>query len=140
MATVQERKEVTAIDTSGSKAQEWNHPSAICRLPCEVPTEGDVEASNWFFPEASSDPQVYNANFRGRKLAGIECELPSAYEALVLRQGDQGASSSLAIEGVGRSLVQFNHDFEPSQSEAGFRALEWLTIADALHTIDRTGD
>jgi hypothetical protein len=133
-------------------------PVALHHLPCQVKYDGPADVAAFFRVEPlargaarheAGAPLV--STFRGRRLLGQEVPLPAGCDGLVLvpREGLLGrkrargegeadesefAEEEWDCQAVFESISYWNYDRAPAETDEARRWLDWLSVADAIHS------
>ena len=102
-------------------------------LPCTIAHSGPAEVDKRFQPEQAPEgaPGEVQATFRGRRLRGRPCPLPTGYAAVVLakKPATGCAEPHWQVQQRAHSLTYWNHDLALAATDSQPRALQWLEVA-----------
>ena len=126
--------------------------AAVHAIPSKTSYSGPARVRSYFQPAADSaqpplpqaatgaavlgKPQV--AAFRGRTLRGAEVTLPAGFSGYFVRNSGsgKGVDDSEHVEAVRafQSFTYWNHDLPPSMLDEVPQMMEWMHMADILHS------
>jgi ribonuclease H2 subunit C len=134
-------------------------PVAVHHLPCQIKYDGPADVAGFFRVEPLARGAAAHreagetlvSTFRGRRLLGQEVPLPAGCDGLVLvprsgllgrkrARGEAEADESEAAEeewecqAVFESISFWNYDRAPAETDEARRWLDWLSVADAIHS------
>ena len=135
------------VDNKREITTAFTNKKNIHLLPCKIHHDGPARVSEYFMPQQINENDgetVYEASFRGRRLAGKKMELPSNVTGIILRQ-QSGSSASIGdrqeqannfavTDDVFDRFFYWNHDIEPTETDHIPKTFQWFDIAKALHT------
>mmetsp|Transcript_4168 Transcript_4168/g.4805 ORF Transcript_4168/g.4805 Transcript_4168/m.4805 type:complete len:157 (-) Transcript_4168:257-727(-) len=116
-------------------------------LPCAIEYNGPAQVSKYFTSSSTGTSlegaEVLAASFRGRYLKGCHMDLPSGFTAHVITQqagvsaaeptaSDEGPEGWTAVGAVSQ-MTYWNHDDNPTSSDALRRAMEWTSLSKEVH-------
>ncbi|XP_049959746.1 uncharacterized protein LOC126479488 [Schistocerca serialis cubense] len=111
-------------------------------IPCYIAKNGTANVSKYFEPYVKTDANenVLRASFRGRPLVGDKLELPKQYSGIVMQEQKQPLTESTErtahVTHAFKSIVYWNWAKQPSKNDAFVSMLDWIDIAEVLHTSD----
>ena len=132
--------------------------AAVHAIPSKTSYSGPARVRSYFQPAADSaqpplpqaatgaavlgKPQV--AAFRGRTLRGAEVTLPAGFSGYFVRNSGsgKGVDDSEHVEAVRafQTFTYWNHDLPPSTLDEVPQMMEWMHMADILHSTRPTAD
>ncbi|XP_046401216.1 uncharacterized protein LOC124167309 isoform X2 [Ischnura elegans] len=108
-------------------------------MPCRIHAEGQHKITEYFKPylQYSKNDEV-KVSFRGHPLHGKVLNLPEKYVGVIAQGGKcvDPSRKSLYVTRTFNSMTFWNWDKPPSTNDAFYKALDWLEIADVLHSTD----
>ncbi|XP_071449804.1 ribonuclease H2 subunit C [Hetaerina americana] len=108
-------------------------------MPCRIHTEGQHRITEYFKPYLKySKTGEVKVSFRGHPLHGKILNLPKNYIGVIAEGGkcvDSG-TRNLYVTSTFSSMTFWNWDKPPSKNDAFYKALDWMEIAEALHSSD----
>ncbi|XP_015510435.1 ribonuclease H2 subunit C [Neodiprion pinetum] len=115
--------------------------SVLHLMPCDIHGDEPALVSSYFTPYIRrKDDEHLTTSFRGYPLQGKTITLPKGYTGLVLHESKNAESESLDrnlfATGKFTQFTYWNYDKLPSKNDAVVAALEWIDIAEALHSND----
>ncbi|XP_011136059.1 ribonuclease H2 subunit C isoform X2 [Harpegnathos saltator] len=82
--------------------------------------------------------EYYECSFRGYPLQGKKITVPAGYKGMIFMENKktdtEGKNRNLYRTGTFSQFTYWNYDRIPSKNDALSAALDWIDIADALHT------
>ncbi|XP_046752014.1 ribonuclease H2 subunit C [Diprion similis] len=113
--------------------------SVLHLMPCDIHGDEPALVSSYFTPYIRrKDDEHLTTSFRGYPLQGKTITLPKGYTGLVLHENKNAESESLDrnlfATGKFTQFTYWNYDKLPSKNDAVVAALEWIDIAEALHS------
>ncbi|XP_076176414.1 ribonuclease H2 subunit C isoform X2 [Ptiloglossa arizonensis] len=88
-------------------------------MPCKIHGDESANVSSYFTPYIRKiDDEHYNSSFRGYPLQGKKITIPSGYK------------------GTFSYFTYWNYDKLPSKNDALVAAIDWIDIAEALHSTE----
>lgn len=115
-------------------SQSKTNPKAVCHsIPCKVNTDSEAKVDTYFEPtitKSEKDSTVLLSSFRGRPLIGRSIALPDSCRAFVISEKSEQLVAQKSID----RFVHWNLDKIPSESDSLPQLVEWLRIAEAIHS------
>ncbi|KAL3271731.1 hypothetical protein HHI36_022201 [Cryptolaemus montrouzieri] len=106
-------------------------------IPCKIHADCDAPVSKFFIPSINKDG-VMKASFRGYPLIGTEVKIPEGYRGVVLHETVRPATETEERKFyIINSFDKFNYwnwGKAASKNDSLIKAMEWIEIAEALHT------
>lgn len=108
-------------------------------IPCEIHGDEPALVSSYFTPYIrKKDDEHLTTSFRGYPLEGRTVSLPQGYVGFVLHETknleSESSERNLFATGKFSKFTYWNYDKLPSKNDALVAALEWIDIAEALHS------
>ncbi|XP_049863613.1 uncharacterized protein LOC126359744 isoform X2 [Schistocerca gregaria] len=108
------------------------YPDMQCQVSSTMPSTS--------FSQDGVGQRVLRASFRGRPLVGDKLELPKQYSGIVMQEQKQPLTESTErtahVTHAFKSIVYWNWAKQPSKNDAFISMLDWIDIAEVLHTSD----
>ncbi|XP_012272325.1 ribonuclease H2 subunit C isoform X2 [Orussus abietinus] len=123
---------------------EGEKESVLHLMPCKINGDEAAKVSSYFTPYIRNDGDDYfSASFRGYPLQGKKVVVPEGYKGITFYERKkpecEGKERHLYCTGSFSQFTYWNYDKIPSKNDALAGALDWIDIAEALHsTIDDT--
>ncbi|KAG8039274.1 hypothetical protein G9C98_003581 [Cotesia typhae] len=113
--------------------------SQVHSVPCKINRTGPANVSKYFTPYITkTDDDYFNASFRGYPLHGKKLYVPEGYKGIVFFEKKKPVNPDLKRTfNSTESFTEFtywNWDKLPSKNDAFDAALDWVDIAEALHS------
>ncbi|XP_045469894.1 ribonuclease H2 subunit C [Harmonia axyridis] len=109
----------------------------IHSIPLKIHADCDAEVSKYFLQKKSEAGLKY-ASFRGYPLIGKELSLPQGYKGLVLHETVKPSTETeerkFYVLHTFDDFTYWNWGKIPSQNDTLVQAMEWIDIAEALHS------
>ncbi|XP_046676663.1 ribonuclease H2 subunit C-like [Homalodisca vitripennis] len=105
-------------------------------IPCKIHVDGSAKVSQYFLSSTNKDGEL-EASFRGHPLKGKIVELPKGYKGLILEetiQRSEDQERTLHVTKTFSELTYWNWDKVPTKNDMFLAAMDWIDIADALHS------
>ncbi|XP_025158584.1 ribonuclease H2 subunit C isoform X3 [Harpegnathos saltator] len=108
-------------------------------MPCKIHGDESAKVSSFFKPYMRKvDEEYYECSFRGYPLQGKKITVPAGYKGMIFMENKktdtEGKNRNLYRTGTFSQFTYWNYDRIPSKNDALSAALDWIDIADALHT------
>ncbi|KAG7206777.1 hypothetical protein KM043_000691 [Ampulex compressa] len=108
-------------------------------MPCKIHGDEPANVSSYFTPYIRQvDDKYYNASFRGYPLEGRKITVPHGYKGVTFyeykKPDNENAERNLYLTGMFSQFTYWNYDRMPSKNDALAAALDWIDIAEALHS------
>ncbi|XP_034171008.1 ribonuclease H2 subunit C isoform X1 [Osmia lignaria lignaria] len=108
-------------------------------MPCKIYGDESANVSSYFTPYIRNiDGEHYNASFRGHPLQGKKIVIPSGYKGLTFleqkKSERENVERNLYSTGTFSCFTYWNYDKLPSKNDALAAAMDWIDIAEALHS------
>jgi len=84
--------------------------------------------------ELAGTPGVSAASFQGRGLRGAETILPEGYTGVVVEKHEIGDDQTFVPVHTFDRLTYWNHDIVPSSCDTVPRCLDFLSMAELIHS------
>ncbi|XP_044752261.1 ribonuclease H2 subunit C [Coccinella septempunctata] len=108
----------------------------IHSIPFNIHADCDADVSKYFYQ--SSENELKYASFRGYPLIGKEIKLPEGYKGVVLhetiRPSVETQDRKFYILHTFNKFTYWNWGKIPSPNDALVQAIDWIDIAEALHS------
>ncbi|XP_032681238.1 ribonuclease H2 subunit C [Odontomachus brunneus] len=113
--------------------------SELHLMPCKIHGDESAKVSSFFKPYIRKvDEEHYECSFRGYPLQGKKVTVPAGYKGMTFvenkKTDTEGKNRNLYCTGTFSQFTYWNYDRIPSKNDALSAALDWIDIADALHT------
>ncbi|XP_025830483.1 ribonuclease H2 subunit C isoform X2 [Agrilus planipennis] len=112
--------------------------SKIHSLPCKIHADCDAPVSKYFEPYVTSQEDVLKASFRGFPLLGMKINFPEHYKGIILHESirpeTEDEERRFYVVNNFNSITYWNWDKSPTKNDLFVQALDWLDIAEALHS------
>ncbi|XP_076677109.1 ribonuclease H2 subunit C [Andrena cerasifolii] len=110
-------------------------------MPCKIHGNESANVSSYFTPYVQKiDDENYNSSFRGYPLQGKKITIPSGYKGITFLERKkpevENVERNLYSTGTFSSFTYWNYDKLPSKNDALAAALDWIDIAEALHSTE----
>jgi ribonuclease H2 subunit C len=107
-------------------------------LPCSIDTDGYCKVEQYFSTTMSPAADKICASFRGRPLQGRDVTLPDGFMGIILREDKKPLTDQqnreFTVQYSFNSFRYWNLDKPTSHDDGLGKALDWLNIADAIHS------
>ncbi|XP_022195550.2 ribonuclease H2 subunit C [Nilaparvata lugens] len=107
-------------------------------VPCKIYHEGEANVTKYFKTSIKKDENKgLEASLRGYPLKGTTVDLPKGYKGLILEENGkwiEGNERTLHVKNKFNSLTYWNWDKVPTKDDAFLSALDWIEIAEAVHS------
>ncbi|KAH0955461.1 hypothetical protein HN011_007806 [Eciton burchellii] len=108
-------------------------------MPCKIQGDEPAKVSSFFKPYIHKiDEEYYHASFRGYPLQGKKVIIPTEYKGMMFienKKSDiENKDRHLYNAGTFSQFTYWNYDKIPSKNDALAAALDWIDIAEALHS------
>ncbi|XP_011136058.1 ribonuclease H2 subunit C isoform X1 [Harpegnathos saltator] len=122
-----------------SKDPTCQRDSEVHLMPCKIHGDESAKVSSFFKPYMRKvDEEYYECSFRGYPLQGKKITVPAGYKGMIFMENKktdtEGKNRNLYRTGTFSQFTYWNYDRIPSKNDALSAALDWIDIADALHT------
>ncbi|XP_058116038.1 ribonuclease H2 subunit C [Anopheles ziemanni] len=114
-------------------------PIQLQYIPATIEGDGPANLEKFFTPYTDTLPDgtLQNA-LRGYPLLGKRKTLPEGYTGVILQETKKPLSSdedrTLTFGGAFREFTYWNYDRNPSRNDPFEKALNWLQLAEVLHS------
>ncbi|XP_012260876.1 ribonuclease H2 subunit C [Athalia rosae] len=113
--------------------------SVLHLMPCDIHGDEAAHVSSYFTPYIRKlDDEHLTTSFRGYPLQGKTIILPKGYMGFILHESkileSEVRERNLFATGKFSQFTYWNYDKLPSKNDAVITALEWIDIAEALHS------
>ncbi|XP_078041934.1 ribonuclease H2 subunit C [Augochlora pura] len=110
-------------------------------MPCKIDGNEPANVSTCFEPHIRKiDDEHYNSTFRGHPLQGKKVTVPSGYKGITFREHKKpemkNVERNLYSTGTFSHFTYWNYDTLPSKNDALAAAIDWIDIAEALHSTE----
>ncbi|XP_045581019.1 ribonuclease H2 subunit C [Procambarus clarkii] len=132
------------LDLKGEALKE-THSSHIQYIPCNISYDGDAPVDKFFTTYVTeqvaideSQKKCLTGTFRGYPLQGCVMDVPDGYTGVVLKETRPSLNSD--DDRTMRAICQFekftfwNWDREPSRGDRFQQAMDWVEIANVIHS------
>ncbi|XP_033112242.1 uncharacterized protein LOC117113107 [Anneissia japonica] len=110
-------------------------PPSICYVNN---TTGAVTTTHAITSPSRPSESYSSSSFRGRPLCGKSTEVPEGFAGVVLKESCKPFSEDedrvVSVEKKFDSLMYWKLDGEPSNNDVFIKALDWIAIAEAIHS------
>ncbi|XP_015605875.1 ribonuclease H2 subunit C [Cephus cinctus] len=115
--------------------------SVLHLMPCKIDGDETAKVSKYFTPYISEVNDDYKqATFRGYPLQGRKIKVPKGYTGYTFYEYEKPVANNtdrnLYSTGKFSEFTYWNYDKIPSRNDALSGALDWIDIAEALHSTD----
>ncbi|XP_076376008.1 ribonuclease H2 subunit C [Megalopta genalis] len=122
-------------DISGTKE------NVLHLMPCKIHGNESANVSTYFKPYIRKvDDNHYNSSFRGYPLQGTKITIPSGYKGITFLEHKkpevENVERNLYSTGTFTHFTYWNYDKLPSKNDALAAAIDWIDIAEALHSTE----
>jgi len=105
------------------------------RIPWKICHDGPAPVSKYFVTEEiQGAPDVHMGSFQGRGLRGQEVKLPEGYSGVVVEKHVDGDEQTFVPVKRFDRLTYWNHDVMPSSCDTMSQCMEWMDMADTIHS------
>lgn len=131
----------------GTTAEEGGEKKEIQRgphlLPCKIHATDTQDTHDLFESyQRTRDNDIFVSSFRGRLLEGKRISIPPGYKGIVFSEAEsrdedgdfQRKERDLHYAGEFSEFTYWNYDKTPSQDDPIIGVLDWLDIAESLHS------
>nr|CAH7712545.1 unnamed protein product [Callosobruchus chinensis] len=121
------------------KTQFAKENSKLQSMPFKVHADCDAKVEQYFnnYVKTTEDNNL-KSSFRGYLLMGKEVPIPEGYVGLVLHESIKPSTDKeerkFRITNTFSNITFWNWDKVPSKNDSITKALEWIDIAEALHS------
>ncbi|XP_043253222.1 ribonuclease H2 subunit C [Colletes latitarsis] len=110
-------------------------------MPCKIHGDESANVSSYFTPYIRKiDDEHYNSSFRGYPLQGKKITIPSGYKGITFLEHKkpemENMERNLYSTGTFSYFTYWNYDKLPSKNDALAAAIDWIDIAEALHSTE----
>lgn len=115
--------------------------SILHLMPCKIHGDEVANVSSYFEPYIhKTDGECYTSSFRGYPLQGKKIQIPNGYKGITFfehkKPDAENMQRNLYSTGVFSEFTYWNYDKVPSKNDTLIAALDWIDIAEALHSTD----
>ncbi|XP_020290648.1 ribonuclease H2 subunit C [Pseudomyrmex gracilis] len=113
--------------------------SELHLMPCKIHGDEPVKVSSFFKPYIHKvDEEHSDCSFRGYPLQGKKIKVPAGYKGVMFienkKADTENNNRNLYSTGTFSQFTYWNYDRIPSKNDAVAAALDWIDIAEALHS------
>ncbi|KAG6804501.1 ribonuclease H2 subunit C [Apis mellifera caucasica] len=110
-------------------------------MPCKIYGDEFANVSSYFTPYIHKmDNEHYNSSFRGYPLQGKKITIPFGYKGIIFferkKTDIENIERNLYLTGTFSHFTYWNYDKLPSKNDALRAAIDWIDIAEALHSTE----
>lgn len=115
--------------------------SVLHLMPCKICGDEPAKVADFFTPFIRKiDDEHYTSSFRGHPIQGKRITLPSGYKGLTFRERHkpdrENVERNFYATGTFSGFTYWNYDKLPSRNDAVVTAMDWIDIAEALHSTE----
>ncbi|XP_017876794.1 ribonuclease H2 subunit C [Ceratina calcarata] len=115
--------------------------SVLHLMPCKIRGNEPAKVSDFFTPYIRKiDDEHYTSSFRGHLIQGKKITPPSGYKGLIFRERQKPDNENMERNFYATStfseFTYWNYDKLPSKNDAVVPAIDWIDIAEALHSTE----
>ncbi|CAL7936616.1 unnamed protein product [Xylocopa violacea] len=115
--------------------------SVLHLMPCKIYGNESANVSSFFTPYIrKTDDAHYTCSFRGHPLQGKKIILPSGYKGVTFLEHKkpevENVERNLYSTGTFSHFTYWNYDKLPTKNDALAAAMDWIDIAEALHSTE----
>ncbi|XP_070162629.1 ribonuclease H2 subunit C [Polyergus mexicanus] len=108
-------------------------------MPCKIHGDEVANVSSYFKPYIYKiDEEQYDCSFRGYPLQGKKVIVPPGYKGMSFMENKKADTENkirnLYCTGTFSRFTYWNYDKIPSKNDALVAALDWIDIAEVLHS------
>ncbi|XP_072746367.1 ribonuclease H2 subunit C [Anoplolepis gracilipes] len=113
--------------------------SELHLIPCKIHGDQAANVSSYLNPYIRKiDEEHYDCSFRGYPLQGKKVIVPAGYKGMTFMEnkktGAENKIRNLYCTGTFSQFTYWNYDRIPSKNDPLVAALDWIDIAEALHS------
>ncbi|XP_076264450.1 ribonuclease H2 subunit C [Rhynchophorus ferrugineus] len=112
--------------------------SIVQSIPFRIHADCDAPVSQFFQPYVKLEENLLKGSFRGYPLKGKKLDIPGGYVGVVLhesiRPNNEKDERKFYVINKFNEVVYWNWDKTPSKNDSFIQALDWIDIAEALHS------
>ncbi|XP_011348158.1 ribonuclease H2 subunit C isoform X1 [Ooceraea biroi] len=113
--------------------------SELHLMPCKIHGDECAKVSSFFKPYIREiNDEYYYGSFRGYLLQGKKVIIPAEYKGITFIENKKADTENkdrhLYNTGTFSQFTYWNYDRIPSKNDALAAALDWIDIAEALHS------
>uniref|UniRef100_A0A182IRE6 Uncharacterized protein n=1 Tax=Anopheles atroparvus TaxID=41427 RepID=A0A182IRE6_ANOAO len=114
-------------------------PMKLHYIPATIGGDGPANLEKFFTPYTETLPGGILQNaLRGYPLLGKQTTLPEGYTGVIFQETKKPLSSeddrTLTFGGAFREFTYWNYDRNPTRNDPYEKALNWLQLAEVLHS------
>ncbi|CAK9826130.1 Ribonuclease H2 subunit C [Anthophora retusa] len=115
--------------------------SVLHLMPCKICGDESANVSSYFTPYIRQvDDEHFKSSFRGRPLQGKRVTIPSKYKGITFVERKkpevENIERNLYSTGTFSHFTYWNYDKLPSKNDAVAATMDWIDIAEALHSTE----
>ncbi|EEZ99790.1 Ribonuclease H2 subunit C-like Protein [Tribolium castaneum] len=127
------------IDNIRNYILKQENNSKVQSMPFRILADCDAPVSKYFETGVKvQEDETQKASFRGYPLRGKTVELPEGYIGVVLHESIAPVSDKeerkFHVTNKFKTLTYWNWDKAPSKNDKIIQALDWIDVAEALHS------
>lgn len=107
-------------------------------MPCKILADCDAKVSEYFDNYVKNEDEILKSSFRGYPLRGIKLKVPEDYVGIMLqetiRPSRENDERKFYVVGEFCEITHWNWDKKPSVNDPFAQALQWIDIAEVLHS------
>ncbi|XP_017781261.1 PREDICTED: uncharacterized protein LOC108566067 [Nicrophorus vespilloides] len=123
---------------SGKRSTATNLQTKLQSVPFKIHADCDAKVKKYFETYVKEKENHLTASFRGYPLKGKVIDVPDGYKGLVLHESmkpmTEKEDRNFYVIHTFDKLTMWNWDKVPSKNDAMIQALDWIDIAEALHS------
>ncbi|KAK9888392.1 hypothetical protein WA026_000643 [Henosepilachna vigintioctopunctata] len=109
----------------------------IHSMPFKIHADCDAQISKYFL-QTPIEKEILSASFRGHPLLGKEIQIPAGYRGVVLHETMKPATEKedrkFYVIHTFDKFKYWNWEKAPSKNDPLVQAMDWIDIAEALHS------
>ncbi|XP_014211344.1 ribonuclease H2 subunit C [Copidosoma floridanum] len=111
-------------------------------IPCKIFADDKANVNTYFKPYIKNiDEEYLKSSFRGYPLQGKKVAVPKGYTGVTFYEYKKpevdGADRNIYATATFKEFTYWNYDKLPSKNDAFISALDWIDIAEALHSTEQ---
>ncbi|CAH0546180.1 unnamed protein product [Brassicogethes aeneus] len=128
------------IQSGKNNIESNKNDSKVHSVPFTIHAECDAQVDKYFETGVKKNQEdgTFTASFRGYPLKGARVELPEGYMGVVLHESikpeTEKEERKFYVVNNFKSFTYWNWGKIPSQADTIRQALDWLEIAEVLHS------
>ncbi|GAB1865787.1 Ribonuclease H2 subunit C [Camponotus japonicus] len=113
--------------------------SELHLMPCKIHGDQAANVSSYFESSIRKiDEEHYDCSFRGYPLQGKKVIVPAGYKGIMFMENKKTDAENkirnLYCTGTFSQFTYWNYDRIPSKNDSLVAALDWIDIAEVLHS------